>query len=257
MKPSRKVFKPSRKVFKPSRKVAKAWDEAGNWDECVKTAFHEAGHAVAHAFFDMRFGRLSIIPEVKGQLRNYGSLSGSETDSAWFFKDMLGDPSVMARQAMHHRSKMLFLHAGPAAEHKRVHGNDKDYAMHGIPDMLAWECIYRERAGQKDDLDDVMEDVWAEPPRGTDAELLLQFAWLIRQQEPQHSMEGILYETARWTNEMLAIPEVWNAVEQVARLLLKHGTLEGDEGCPVHDAVEPIWGLAFRHPAYVNPIWTR
>ncbi len=241
-------MKPSRKVFRPSRKVAKAWDEAGNWDECVDAvAFHEAGHAVAHAFLGVGFRGATIITHAEDKM--LGRVTGQPMDSPWIFKDMVGDPSAMAALARGHRSKMLFLHAGPAAESKYSYPGDAAWAP-GL--IMAREAI-RRRAS----VAAIMEDVWMEPPEGTDAEKLLQFAWLIRQQEPQHSMEGILQETARWTNEMLAIPEVWNAVEQVARLLLKHGTLEGDDGCPVHDAVKPIRGLALRHPAWVDRIRVR
>lgn len=169
-------------------------------------AHHEAAHYAARAFTDHEFHHvvlMTIIPD--------GETLGRMLTSPNCSEDFLQLHSPATKWVIGN-SLLLEMLAGRAAE---IRLGD----VQGIGAVLDWES-----------------DDWDTP--STD----LSRAWRIADlmAEPDWSAKRILRQAEQWTIEMLALPQVWSIVEQVANRLLKCGEIKkpGD----LYDLGKPILG---------------
>ena len=158
-----------------------------------KVAYHEAGHAVAKAFTGNNWShlvRMSIIPN----LETLGRVS-SERE----FGELLLSSYPAGRQRDRAGHKFLLENLAGRGAELRLGG---DLACEQIldPDSEEWDT------------------------EGTDLFRAKRVADCMAR---RHVSAGrILSLAEKWTMEMLALPEVWAVVQNVAELLLDQGTIE-------------------------------
>jgi hypothetical protein len=181
------------------------------------TAYHEAGHVAAGMFTGMRGSEVffvSIIPE--------GHASGRARWSG------IAEIEVLA-------------------------GRGQD----GLPQRLVGRCLLLHwlagrgavaRIAAPDEREEILtEDALA--LQEEEDEDLVQAQKIARAiARPRMPAWRVLPLVAKWTEEMLALPGVWNAVEQLATKLLEGGTIES-----LYEIMETcceIRGLSFRLPKW-------
>ncbi len=204
------------------RRVAEGWKAFGFPIRMVRlrsrlmeTAYHEAGHSAARLFTGLEAGHvvgLSVIPTVENQ--GFERVVGACAEH-WFSSA----PWPVMRGVG--RCALLNLLAGRGAQ--------------------ARVTAPEERA---DTLDE--DALWEEGEiEGTDLFRALRIAKIMAR--PGMPDYRVLTLAAKWTGEMLALPDVWRTVETLASLLLIRGTIDRDE---IMTACEGIRDMALWLPKW-------
>jgi hypothetical protein len=163
-----------------------------------RNAYHEAGHVAARMFTGLEAGHLvlvSIIPD--------GDTDGRETSER-----NLTERALCANAPDTHYPRAL----------KRTHGFCLLLGLLGGRGAAA-------RIAAPEDLEDILDpdsEDW--DICGTD----LSRAWTVAEimARPGMPARRVLALAAKWTEEMLALPDVWRTVERLAAMLLQRGTIE-------------------------------
>ncbi len=170
------------------------------------TAYHEAGHVAARMFTGLEpwhVVHVSIIPDAKTTGRERSERNFAEVALAHY-------PPPLMRCAG--RSLLLGMLAGRGAE---------------------------ARVAAPDDREDILDDdaLWMQgEDEGTDLFRAMRIAdTMARPGMPAHR---VLNMAARWTEEMLALPDVWRCVETLAGMLIERGIIE--DKAEIMAACEPI-----------------
>jgi hypothetical protein len=203
------------KLTKVERRILKAWKAAGLAVKANtstirgmsrRTAYHEAGHVAARMFTGLDSGHIihvSIIPE--------GEMDGherSERNTAEFALDAYPPPLMRTVG----RCLLLGMLAGRGAEARVAVPEDRE-------DILDEGALFEQ--GEEE---------------GTDLFRALRIADIMA--GPRMPARRILEQAAKWTDEMLALPDVWRCVETLAGMLLERGTIEdADEIMAVCDGI--------------------
>jgi len=174
--------------------------------ELWETAYHEAGHAAAGAFFGWAPGgvdRVSIVPDGNSSGRVTCCRSGSQPfESAY-------------RQAV---AEMIFLRSGECAQH-RLGGTKEDNVI-----------FYGSFEDLKKTVKDGIQDIG----------MLGQACLGIR--DPKTSAGARAFASAfTWSSELLRIPRVWRCVEACAELLMERREISGDEVREVFRDITGMW----------------
>jgi len=170
--------------------------------ELIKeTAYHEAGHFIARVFTGLELSHvklISIIPDKE----NLGRMRGERAFAETCLNQM--PPSVQRVQGI---QLLLEIYAGYGS----VMLNKSEYKS--LVEYL-WE-------EEEEAMDDDNE--------GFDINRAQEICEIMSR--PYMPKERIHRLAQMWTMEMLRIPEVWNAVETVAEILISKGeiTRENDE----------------------------
>jgi hypothetical protein len=180
-------------------------------------AYHEAGHVVGRMFtgHDARHVVLvSIIPDGQtlGRERSVRPISEFALDSY---------PAPIKRGTG--RCLLLGLLAGEAAQ-GRVDGCS--------PGWLEEEMSWRE------------SETWED--EGTDFFRANRIAEIMA--GPKNPPHVVLRWAARWTEEMIALPEVWATVETLAGLLIERGEISDPE--EIFDLCGGVLDMAHRSPKW-------
>ena len=180
-----------------------------------KFAYHEAAHATARMFTGQSnsIKKVTIVP-----CAEYGGRVTSRSGPADIPLSLLPPP---VRES-HSRASLLILFAGPKAE----------YHVETFPNLS-----FKRSASLPRWLDDGFleeDDNWQ--LEGSDFFRAKQIAEAIAR--PGYPAYRILRLAAQWTEEMLAIPEVWAATERLAVLLLEKG--EVSVASEIMDVSTPI-----------------
>ena len=162
-----------------------------------RAAYHEAGHVVAKMFLGLETDcveEVSIVPgsDHMGRVRSRASLLSVAFNAfPSHQKEAIG------------KAMLIELLAGCGAEN-RMEGND---------DLLKLEMLYQE------------DETWE--VEGTDFFRANAIAEAIsRKGFPAYR---VLQLAAKWTEEMLDLPDIWITIERVVGLLLQRGTIEAAE----------------------------
>lgn len=177
----------------------------------MRNAFHEAGHVAARMFTALEASHVvsvSIIPS-----DNYMGLMGMDD---CFTEVTLGDSPKEMMQRQGNQFLMCFL-SGRASEE------------------LAFDY-------KREDVLEINSDEWE--IEGSD---------LYRAMRVAHTMAGkrawkILERAEAWTTEMLEIPLVWKTVEKLASILIKKGSIEGNDR--IMDLCDKIYMMGFLMPEW-------
>lgn len=162
------------------------------------TAYHEAGHAAAYAFFGYNgFKGISIIPTSKytglfTQRRSYFHLND------WYHERL---------KWIYARNEIIELLAGREAEIK---------AGNSCMEPLLDEIDKLEKSSPSFNLEEVLRF-------GTDEGKALALAKAI--QTKGWSTDRIILTCEEWTKELLDIPLVWKTVENIAERLIEVGEI--------------------------------
>lgn len=167
-------------------------------ERAKQTAYHEAGHAAANAFFGdgfFEFKRISIIP-------NSNEMGSCEIDFYNFPWENM--PPVIQQSAGY--MKIIYHLSGRVAE-SRVGGDIDPIGEAAEED--AWE---------NEGFDS--EENWR---KRTDAGKALTLAEIFsRPKWPPHRILNML---EGWTNEFIDLSDVWHAIESIAKKLLAEGEI--------------------------------
>lgn len=191
-----------------------------------ETAYHEAGHYVARCFTGLETSHVmlvSIIPDKinNGRVRCERPITELSLESY--------PPSLQRCNGM---MLLLELLAGAGAA---LRIDDEERGVESIFDY--WEEEYFEYREQE----------------GTDKFRAFRIATIVK--KPYMSADRILNLADKWTMEMLAIPDVWSAVETLANKLLEQGEIKGEE---LEDMVYTLERGGFKIPYYLTlPKWRR
>jgi hypothetical protein len=174
-------------------------------DRLREVAFHEAGHVVGRMFTNLagaNIVQVSVIPDQT----TLGRVSMTMNFEERFFP-IYPQPTKRCIGI----SLLLWLLAGRGAE-LRVRGCDAD-------ELLDEDHMWEEQ----------LED-------GTDISRVVAIAAAMERK--RNPADRILEKAAKLTNEMLDLPEVWNAIDRLANVLIDRAVLEDME------EVEGICGCA-------------
>jgi hypothetical protein len=185
--------------------------------EICDTACHESAHVVAGIFTgleDLRAFYVSIIPkeQTSGHVRSNSGILERE-----LFDTTRTDP-LRRCKAM---CLLLVDLAGVCAE-ARIAAPDRrgkilDELALALEDEDNEDCVNAQRIAKA----------------------------IVRPWMPNHR---VLAHAIKWTDEMLGMPEVWNAVERLAGMLRERGTIERPD--ELMEACRGIHGLSFRLPKW-------
>ena len=158
-------------------------------------AYHEAGHAVAKAFVQLEFSHIthiSIIPDEQfvGRVR---------VERPYAETTLKHQPPHVIRTKG--KQLLLSLLAGRGAAY-RVDDPEK----------------------REEILDDWTED-WEDET--SDLYRARSIARLMS--KPGRSLYSVMVQAEKWTNEMLDMPPVWQAVEDIASALILRGVIEDND----------------------------
>lgn len=173
------------------------------WPEMVRksmkcTAYHEAGHFAARMFHGLEASHVVSI-SIIGDERWAGVMS---SERAFTERSLISFPAPLQRS----NGRMLLL--------EMLAGYGTEVIME--PEEC-WQSIL-----ELIELGD--HDVDGE---GSDFSRAVRIAEIMAR--PYMPVGRILRLADRWTLEMLRIPEVWALVEKTAAILMKQGTIEGDD----------------------------
>lgn len=157
-----------------------------------EVAYHEAGHVAGRAFTGLEWSdvvRVSIIPNATTLGRETARRNGNE-------QNLSAHPTLTKRSIG--RKLLLHLLAGRGA---------------GI-----WAAAEEDH----EPIADPESDEWDE--KGTDLFRAKRVATIMSHRKMPR--DRILKLAARWTSEMLALPDVRGTVEKLVQVLLEHGVVE-------------------------------
>ena len=191
-------------LTKTERRFVEAWERSeGRAIQCTpewirgkvrRVAYHEAGHVAARMFTGQEARNIvhvSIIPDGMNDGHERSERNIAEIALAAY-------PPPMMRGAG--RCLLLALLAGRGAAARIAAPEDRIEI-----------------------LDD--DDLWMEgEQKGTDLFRALRVADIMAR--PYMPAYRVLNLAAKWTEEMLALPDVWHSVETLAGMLLDRGTIE-------------------------------
>lgn len=186
-----------------------------------RAAYHEAAHVTAKMFTGQWEGieRVSIIP---------CSINTGRVSYRPEAIDLLFNATGLPRSWRESAGKtlLLFLFAGPKAE----------YHVEAFPDS-----VFKQTASKPRWLDDGFldeDETWN--LEGSDFFEAKRIAESLAR--PGYPAYRVLELGARWTEEMLALPEMWAATEVLATLLLERGELDDlEEIHGVCDEIRDMW----------------
>ena len=181
-----------------------------------RVAYHESGHVVARMFTGHEAGhivRVSIMPD--------GINLGRET-SMRNIAEMYLEEYPPALKLCAGRSLLLTMLAGRGAEMRVTEPEER-------VDILDEDALWFE--GEEE---------------GTDLFRALRVADIMAR--PYMPARRVLALAERWTIELLAVPDVWQAVERLAGGLIERGAL--DDRDEIRDACKGILRLGLKLPKW-------
>lgn len=200
----KKIIRETEKVFGRGFHVGEDFRQ-----RIYETAFHEAAHSVARMFTGHEASHVqfvTIIPD--------NETVGKERSSRHTGLSMLAAYPDYLRQCPV-RCLLLCMLAGRAAEH-RVASEET-----------------------REDILDFDSEEWDLP--GADLYRANELSLMLAR--PHMPQNRILKLAEKWTVEMMEIPQVWLATENLAAALLKTGTVDGDG---IFELCENVLDLSMR-----------
>lgn len=180
-------------------------------------AYHEAGHVVGRMFSGQDAAHITLVGIIPDQ-DNMGRVRVERN-----FTEMFLDSRPEPLKKRDGRCLLLGLLAGEAAQ-GRIEGSD--------PGWLEEEIFFRE------------SDTWEN--EGTDYFRAERIAEVMA--GPKNPAHVVLRWAARWTEEMIALPEVWAAIETLAGLLIERGEISDPE--EIFRLCDGIFGAAYKSPKW-------